>query len=175
MKTTIYYTFILIFLISCENYNKDSEREISSTENNNPKTTATETDLFPGIETVQSQHGFTTTYLHLKSATEDNDNLSIIAELDHQQNGKTVNKNLLPTKMILFGNPKMGTPIMQNNRLSALDLPQKMIVWKDENNKVFISYNKPGYIQQRHGLEQKQLFVTMDDALSNLVEKATNH
>ena len=57
-----------------------------------------------------------------------------------------------PTKLLVFGNPKAGTPIMQAAPSAALDLPLKILVWEDSERKVWISYNSPAYLQQRHGI-----------------------
>jgi uncharacterized protein (DUF302 family) len=79
--------------------------------------------------------------------------LTLFASIDHQQNATGVNLTLRATKVIIFGNPKVGTPLMQCSQKVAIDLPQKMLVWHDENNKVWLSYNNPDYISARHKIE----------------------
>lgn len=120
------------------------------------KTGSQEVDLHEGIVTVDSNSDFETTYNNLKSSIESNENLSIVAELDHQENAAGVDMDLRPTKVIMFGNPNLGTPLMQSTRSIALDLPQKMLVWEDEDGTVKISYNAPEFLKERHLLEGNQ-------------------
>ena len=62
-----------------------------------------------------------------------------------------------PTKLLIFGNPKGGTPIMLAAPSSAIDLPLKILVWEDIQGKVWISYNSPAYLQERHNVPQELL------------------
>jgi uncharacterized protein (DUF302 family) len=64
---------------------------------------------------------------------------------------------MLPTKLLVFDNPKAGTPLMLAAPSSAIDLPLKILVWEDGKGKVWVSYNSPQYLQQRHGLPQELL------------------
>ena len=82
-----------------------------------------------------------------------NKGLTLFARIDHQENAKGVNLKLRETEVIIFGNPKVGTPLMQCSQEVAIDLPQKVLVWTDVENKVWISYNNPEYIKERHNLE----------------------
>ena len=82
-----------------------------------------------------------------------NPNLKIIAQLDHQANAASVGLELRPTRIVMFGNPNLGTPLMQNAQTTGLDLPQKIMVWQDDQNTVNISYNDPQYLQKRHGID----------------------
>jgi len=61
------------------------------------------------------------------------------------------------TKLLIFGNPKAGTPLMLTAPSSAIDLPLKILVWEDARGKVWVSYNSPEYLQKRHGLPQNLL------------------
>jgi uncharacterized protein (DUF302 family) len=60
-----------------------------------------------------------------------------------------------PTKLLIFGNPKAGTPLMLASPVTAIDLPLKMLVWEDAAKKVWISYNSPEYLQERHGFPRR--------------------
>ena len=60
-----------------------------------------------------------------------------------------------PTKLLIFGNPKAGTPLMLASPSSAIDLPLKLLVWEDAQGKVWVSYNSPEYLRERHGLPQE--------------------
>tara|TARA_R110000796_G_scaffold629_35_gene2284 strand:+ start:7637 stop:8089 length:453 start_codon:yes stop_codon:yes gene_type:complete len=77
---------------------------------------------------------------------------TVFARIDHQKNAAGVNLTLKPTEVIIFGNPNIGTQLMQCNQLVAIDLPQKVLVSEDADNKVWLSYNNPQYIKQRHSI-----------------------
>ena len=62
-----------------------------------------------------------------------------------------------PTKLLIFGNPKAGTPLMLASPSSAIDLPLKILVWEDAQGKVWLSYNSPEYLQERYGFPQEML------------------
>lgn len=103
-----------------------------------------------GIKTVQSNRNFPETYSALKETIENNKDIELIAELDHQANAASADMELRPTRLIVFGNPNVGTPIMQSAISTGLDLPQKILVWEDEDGTVNISYNTPEFLQLRH-------------------------
>ncbi|MFT7684424.1 MAG: hypothetical protein ACI935_003953 [Moritella dasanensis] len=79
--------------------------------------------------------------------------LTLFARIDHQQNAAGVNLKLRPTEVIIFGNPKIGTPLMQCAQSVAIDLPQKVLISEDSQNKVWLSYNNPEYIKVRHHIQ----------------------
>jgi uncharacterized protein (DUF302 family) len=127
-----------------------------------------------GIITKNSIHNFEDTYQNIKSIIENNPNLKIILELDHQANAASVEMNLQPTKIILFGNPKLGTPLMQENLLLGLDLPQKILVTKNVNGAVSVSYNDPKYLKERHYIVNKDdILEKVINALDTITTKAT--
>jgi len=76
--------------------------------------------------------------------------IGIVAEVVHSDNAASVGQTLNPTKVILFGNPALGTPLMQKNQLTGLDLPQKMLLFADENDALKVAYNDVSYLAQRH-------------------------
>ena len=86
----------------------------------------------------------------LEAALREND-LTIIDRIDHSRNASQAGLGLLPTLLIVFGNPAAGTPLMQAERTVAIDLPQKMLVYQD-NDGVFVAYNDPMYLAERHHL-----------------------
>ena len=88
--------------------------------------------------------------------------------LDHSANAARVDLELPPTRLIIFGNPNAGTPLMQTQRTIGLDLPQKMLVWEDEDGTVYITYNDPMFLARRHGLED------MDEPLTNISNALAN-
>lgn len=105
-----------------------------------------------GIITKVSQQGFEETYNKLHSIIDNNPKLKILLELDHQANAAKVELSLAPTRIIMFGNPALGTPLMLAGNLTGLDLPQKMLV-TERDGTVFVSYNDPMYLKERHQIE----------------------
>ena len=83
--------------------------------------------------------------------------ITLFALVDHSGEAKKVGMNMPPTKLLIFGNPKAGTPLMLAAPRSAIDLPLKILVWDDAQGKVWVSYNSPGYLQERHNLPQALL------------------
>ena len=79
--------------------------------------------------------------------------LTLFARVDHQKNAASVNLELRPTEVIIFGNPKVGTPVMQCAQDVAIDLPQKVMVSEDDNKKVWLTYNNPTYLMERHQIQ----------------------
>lgn len=132
-------------------------------------------DFQEGVITVDSNKPFGTTYSALRSAIAANTNLTIIAELDHQENGASVGKTIRPTRLLVFGNANLGTPLMQSKRTIAIDLPQKMLVWQDDAGITHISYNDPNYLAGRHAIEgNTEVLNTISNALANLSEAGAN-
>jgi uncharacterized protein (DUF302 family) len=88
--------------------------------------------------------------LHAKGVT-------LFALVDHSGEAAKVGLTMRPTKLLIFGNPKAGTPLMVAAPRSALDLPLKILIWEDARGKVWVSYNSPAYLQQRHTLPPELL------------------
>ena len=78
--------------------------------------------------------------------------IAVFALIDHSGEAEKVGMKMRPTKLLIFGNPKGGTPLMLAAPSIAIDLPLKILVWEDSNGKVWISYNSPAYLQARHNL-----------------------
>jgi uncharacterized protein (DUF302 family) len=83
--------------------------------------------------------------------------VTIFALVDHSGEAEKVGLKIRPTKLVVFGSPKAGTPLMLAAPSSAIDLPLKILIWEDTEGKVWVSYNSPAYLQERHGLPQKLL------------------
>jgi uncharacterized protein (DUF302 family) len=83
--------------------------------------------------------------------------VTVFALIDHSGEAEKVGMKMRPTKLIVFGSPKAGTPLMQAVPSIAIDLPLKILVWEDELGKVWLSYNSPAYLQERHSLPQELL------------------
>jgi uncharacterized protein (DUF302 family) len=81
--------------------------------------------------------------------------VAVFALIDHSGEAEKVGLKMRPTKLLIFGNPKAGTPLMLASPSTAIDLPLKFLVWEDSQGKVWISYNSPEYLKERHGLPQE--------------------
>lgn len=126
-----------------------------------------------GIETIKSTNSFGKTYSAIQEAIKSNAKLSIVAELDHKANAQSIGMELRPTRVIIFGNPELGTPLLQNSKTIALDLPQKILVWQGEDGTVNISYNSPEFIKARHSISgHKAEIEKMAAALNKLARNA---
>ena len=99
--------------------------------------------------------------------------MNIFARIDHAAGAREAQLELRPTEVIIFGNARGGTPLMQLDQTVGIDLPLRALVWQDSANKTWISYNEPSWIAQRHGLADAQLVVNkMADLLSAISSKA---
>ena len=78
--------------------------------------------------------------------------MNIITQVNHQTGAELVDLELRPTHLVLFGNPKAGTPLMQCSQLAGIDLPQKALIWEDEKRDVWLAFNNPEYLGERHGI-----------------------
>ncbi|ABI71942.1 DUF302 domain-containing protein [Shewanella frigidimarina] len=101
--------------------------------------------------TVESHYSAKETADRFESIIKDK-GFTVFSRIDHQKNAAGVNLTLRPTEVIIFGNPNIGTQLMQCNQLVAIDLPQKVLISEDADNKVWLSYNNPQYIKQRHSI-----------------------
>ncbi|TPK80908.1 DUF302 domain-containing protein [Mesorhizobium sp. B2-4-17] len=104
-----------------------------------------------GLITVQSQFGVTETINRLAEAIK-RAGLLEFARIDHAAGARDVDAALRPTELLIFGNPKGGTPLMQDRQLAGIDLPVKALAWEDEQGKVWLSYNDANWIAGRHSL-----------------------
>ena len=100
--------------------------------------------------------------------------LNLFATVDHAQNASGVDLELRPTRVVIFGNPKVGTPLMQCQQTIAIDLPQKVLIWEDEQGQVQLAYNDPQYLGGRHRLDGcgVEAIKTVAGALDNLTNGA---
>ena len=103
-----------------------------------------------GIIDNASRHSVNDTVDRLKAMLESK-GVTVFAVVDHSGEAAKVGMSLPPTKLLIFGNPKAGTPVMAAAPSAALDLPLKILVWQDSGGKVWVSYNSPQYLQDRHG------------------------
>ena len=127
-----------------------------------------------GLTTIKSANDFEQTYAKLKAAIEKNEALKIVAEINHAENAGKAELNLRLTRLIIFGNPKLGTPLMNEAQTLAIDLPQKMLVYQNDKNEVFVAFNDPLYLAKRHGVnENREELGKINTALNALAQAAT--
>ncbi len=112
-----------------------------------------------GMIHVKSSHSVTETLKKLEELVTSK-GLSIFARVDHSGEAAKVGLEMHPTELLIFGSPKSGTPLMIASPTLAIDLPLKALVWEDADGKVWVSYNSPEYLKQRHNIP--------DDLLPNI-------
>jgi uncharacterized protein (DUF302 family)/uncharacterized membrane protein YidH (DUF202 family) len=124
-----------------------------------------------GIINKASNHSVDETVEKLKGILQAK-GVTLFALVDHSGEAEKVGMKMRPTKLLIFGNPKGGTPIMLAAPSAAIDLPLKILVWEDAQGKVWASYNSPAYLQQRHGIPQDLLpnIAVVDALASNVAE-----
>jgi uncharacterized protein (DUF302 family) len=118
-----------------------------------PNSAATEQE---GIVSVPSHHSVDETLEKLKKILQSK-GVTIFALVDHSGEAEKAGMKMRPTKLLIFGSPKAGTPLMLAAPSIAIDLPLKILVWEDAQSKVWLSYNSPEYLKERHGLPQDLL------------------
>lgn len=101
---------------------------------------------------VKSQHAFEKTVEKLQTILSEK-GLKIFATIDHAKGAESVSMELRPTTLILFGNPAIGTKLMQCDQRSGIELPMKYLVWEDEDGNVWIGYSEPTLLQTKYILE----------------------
>jgi len=104
-----------------------------------------------GLKTIQCSYGPKETMNRLEAEVKAK-GLTIFAHVDHAAGAAEVGLPLRPTDLLIFGNAKGGTPLMQSIQTIGIDLPLKALVWQDEAGNTWLSYNDPGWIAERHGL-----------------------
>ncbi len=107
-----------------------------------------------GIVSKPSNHSVDETVEHLKNILQSK-GVMIFALIDHSGEAAKVRMKMRPTKLVVFGSPKAGTPLMLSAPSSAIDLPLKILVWEDGEGKVWLSYNSTEYLKDRHGIPQE--------------------
>jgi len=109
-----------------------------------------------GIIDKLSNHSVDETVQKLKALLQAR-GVALFALIDHSGEAEKVGMRMPPAKLLIFGNPKAGTPLMLASPSSAIDLPLKILVWEDAQGKAWISYNSPAYLQARHKLPPELL------------------
>ena len=109
-----------------------------------------------GIINIASNHSVDETVEKLKGILQAK-GVKLFALVDHSGEAERAGMKMRPTKLLIFGNPQAGTPVMLAAPSIAIDLPLKILIWEDANGKVWVSCNSPAYLQKRHGVPQELL------------------
>lgn len=135
--------------------------------------TASNSAVEAGLISYKSNFSASETANRLVDAINANDALILVERVDHQQNALNTGLTLDPTQVVIFGNPNLGTPLMQCAPQVAIDLPQKMLIQEDAAGQVLISYNSTAYLRDRHNIQgcDEQL-ATIAGALEGLATGA---
>src|SRR6478736_7385772 len=110
--------------------------------------------IVEGLTTVPSRFGPKETMDRLETEIRTK-GLEVFARIDHAAGAAEVGLNLRPTELIIFGNARGGTPLMQSVQTIGIDLPLKALVWEDAGGKTWLSYNEPSWIARRHGVRNE--------------------
>jgi uncharacterized protein (DUF302 family) len=122
-----------------------------------------------GVTRITSQHSVTDTLARLESVLKER-GVMIFARIDFSGDAARAGLTMRPEQMLIFGNPKAGTPLMQSAPAVGLDLPLKALVWQDASGQTLVAYNDPQYIIRRHGLDAA--FAANLAAVVPLIERA---
>jgi uncharacterized protein (DUF302 family) len=122
-----------------------------------------------GVIDVSSRYSVPETLARLQSILKEK-NIAVFALIDHSGEAEKAGLTMRPTQLLIFGNPKSGTPLMVAAPRLAIDLPLKALAWQDEQGKVWLSYNSPEYLRERHGFPED--LIKNIAVISTLVQKA---
>ena len=132
------------------------------------------TNAHDGMISIKSNHSVKETSTKLINTLKDK-GMTVFDVIDHQKGAEKAEVSLRPTTLVIFGNPKVGTPLMQCDQHVAIDLPQKALIWQDESGQVWYSYNDPEYLSRRHDLSNCQNTIKkITKALTNFANAATH-
>ena len=136
--------------------------------------TTTTKDGMEGLTTTASRFGPKDTMDRLEAEIRAK-GMTVFARIDHAAGAAEAGLELRPTELIIFGNARGGTPLMEASQTAGIDLPLKALVWQDAAGTTWLSYNEPGWIVQRHGLGiRAEIVDKMAAALSAISRKAAD-
>jgi uncharacterized protein (DUF302 family) len=126
-----------------------------------------------GIISIKSSHDVKTTVDRLDNILREK-GMTVFIRINHAEGAQKVGKKLRPTELVIFGNPKVGTPLMQCGQSVGIDLPQKALIWQDKAGQVWLSYNDPKYLASRHSIKEcDEIIKKIEKALGNFARMAT--
>lgn len=127
-----------------------------------------------GMTVIESKHSVADTMSKLAEVLESK-GMNVFARINHAEGAMKAGLELRPTELMIFGNPKVGTPLMLCSQSIAIDLPQKMLAWEDADGKVWLGYNVPEHLKTRHATEGcDEVFAKVTGALGNFAAAAAN-
>ena len=122
---------------------------------------------------VKSNHSVADTTARLEAVLLEK-GMNVFARIDHAAGAAKADMELSPTELVIFGNPKVGTPLLKCGPTIALDLPQKALIWEDQDGQVWLAYNRPEYLAERHKLEGcDEVLGKVSKALAAFADAAT--
>jgi uncharacterized protein (DUF302 family) len=124
-----------------------------------------------GLVTVKSPRSAKETMDRLEGVVKQR-GLTVFARIDHAAGAAKVGKSLRPTELLIFGNPQGGTPFMECAQSVGIDLPLKALVWEDPTSQVWLGYNDPAFLAQRHAVASCPVVENLRKALAGLAEAA---
>ncbi len=125
-----------------------------------------------GLVKNLSAHSVQTTMDSLENLVR-NKGLTVFVRIDHAAGAAEVGEEMLPTQLLMFGNPAIGTNLMTSQRTVGVDLPIKVLIWEEPDGKVWIAYNDPAYLAKRHGIDDRDAVLDkMGRAVKGLVSAA---
>ncbi|MEI9947904.1 MAG: DUF302 domain-containing protein [Pseudomonadota bacterium] len=124
-----------------------------------------------GLKTIPSEFGPTETMARLEAQVRAK-GMTVFARIDHSAGATEIGLALRPTVLLIFGNARAGTPLMQESQTAGIDLPLKALVWQDSSGKTWLSYNDPQWIGSRHSLHAQPI-PAMAVALESVAQGAT--
>ncbi|WP_261815378.1 DUF302 domain-containing protein [Vibrio gallicus] len=128
-----------------------------------------------GLIQVKSQYDVATTANNLQNVLTDK-GMNIFARIDHAKGAQGVDIALRPTQLFIFGNPKVGSPLMKCEQTVAIDLPQKALIYQDAQGDVWLSYNDPSYLVERHNIQGcDKVIGKVSNALAAFAKLATGN
>nr|WP_320016666.1 DUF302 domain-containing protein [uncultured Desulfobacter sp.] len=126
-----------------------------------------------GVVSVQSRFNVKDTADRMESILKEK-GMTVFKRIRHSEAASKVGIELRDTELIIFGNPKVGSPLMKCQQRVAIDLPLKALIWEDDNAKVWISYNDPKYIEKRHNITGcEEIISKMEKALAGIARSAS--
>ena len=130
--------------------------------------------ILEGLTSIRSSFGPKETMDRLEAEIRAQ-RMTVFARIDHAGAAAVVGLKLAPTELIIFGNARAGTPLMQSVQTVGIDLPLKVLVWEDAGGKTWLSYNEPSWIARRHGVrDAEQVVSKMGATLSAMARKVAN-
>lgn len=124
------------------------------------------------LVTKKSAHSVATTIDRLSEALKQR-GIPIVARVDHAAAAERIGERLDATQLLLFGNPKLGTPLMQSNQKIGLDLPMKALAWRDRSGQVWLAYTRPSSLKSDYAISDRDsTFTAMEKALDTLTNEA---